>query len=184
MDMIIAASGMGIILIISTLVTGWQSIRFVQAFNAQRAGIYNYHVENEKFYQAAEQLQKMNVNQNDLVIVRVSDNDCWFRYPIIFLTGAEAKTLLEINFGFDANAIKQKYKRLYIIINRQDSLPKVGDYSYTEFDITKMEASQIENVLTAYLNIHKQDIEQDILRIKKDKTSCQWLVPDPILNAP
>ncbi len=171
-------------LIVSVVAIGYESTRFVQKFNFQRAQAYKYQSENEKFYQAAEQFQKMGLNQKDLVIVRVSNNDCWFRYPIIFLTGAESKTLLEFSFGFDANKVKEKYNRMYFIFNKQSGLPEIGDYSFIEFNVAKMSDLEIKQAIQAFLDIHKSDLEQDILRIKKVKTSCQWLVPDAILNAP
>src|SRR3989344_2612004 len=173
------------VLILAILAVGYESVRFTQQFNEYRAQAYNYDSENEKFYQAAEQFQRMGLNQSDLVIVRVSDNDCWFRYPILFLTGAESKTLLEIYFHtVKYESILHKYKRMYFVFNQQEGLPKVGEYSYIDFDLNKLSADEVNQVIQAFIDIHKQALEQDILRIKKDKTSCQWLVPDHILNAP
>jgi hypothetical protein len=180
------------VLIISILVTGYEVVRFGQHFRYMRAQAYTYDSEFEKFYQVAELMQLASINEKDLVIARVSDNDCWVRYPILFLRGAEAKTLLEFNFGFDENQIKQKYDHIYFLLNKDGPFPKIdahgvspiGDYFLVSFDINRMTAEQIRSTIQAFLDVNKSQIEQDILRIKKDKTSCQWLVPDPILNAP
>ena len=80
-----------------------------------------------------------------------------------------------MSFGFDANAIKQKYQRMYFVEN---------DYLITKFDLTALSADQTQKAVDVFLSRHKRDIQADILRIKKDKTSCQWLVPDSILNSP
>jgi hypothetical protein len=185
-----ARDGTILILIFSVLVTGFETVRFFRQFNVQRAAAYNYQTEHEKFYQAAEQMRQMGLGTKDLVIVRVSDNDCWFRYYPLFLTGTESKTLLEMNFGFDSNAIKQKYSRMYFDENKTDldfnenQRIELANYSLLEYDLTYINADEIKTTVDTLLNFHKADIQQDILRIKKDKTSCQWLVPDPILNAP
>ncbi len=164
-----------IILAISILVTGYEAGRFIKQFKTQRAQAYSYQSEHEKFYQTAEELRAMGLGTKDLIIVRVSYNDCWFRYYPLFLTGTESKTLLEMSFGFDANAIKQKYQRMYFVEN---------DYLITKFDLTALSADQTQKAVDVFLSRHKRDIQADILRIKKDKTSCQWLVPDSILNSP
>ena len=173
------------ILFFFILVTGYEVIRFASQFQAQRAQAYDYQSEHEKFYGSAEIMSGLGVNEQDLVIIRVSDNDCWFRYYVLFLTGTESKTLLEMHFGYDLNKIKQKYNNIYFVINKSEQFAMTGvrielaDYSLIMFD-----PSDIEQALTQFLKQHELDIQQDIERMKKDKTSCQWLVPDEILNAP
>ena len=178
-------------LVASIGVTGYEIVRFGQQFNTQRAQAYSYETEREKFYGTAEELQRLGLNTQDIVIVRVSDNDCWFRYPIIFLTGAESKTLLEISFGYDAYAIKNKYDRMYFLTNKTDrlsqenpSIIELANYTLYQFDLEPMSPGAINDSVANFLAEHREDIAKDIIRTKKDKTSCQWLVPDPILNAP
>ncbi len=177
-------------LILSMLATAYESVRFIQQFKVQRAQAYDYQTEHEKFYQTAEELRTMGLNTKDLMIVRVSDNDCWFRYYPLFLTGTESKTLLEINFGYDPDAIKQQYSRMFFVENKsepdfnENRRIELADYSLLEFDLGQLNPGQIKALVDSFVSFHAQDIQQDILRIKKDKTSCQWLVPDPILNAP
>lgn len=157
---------LGTVLITCVLVTGNELVQFVQQFKLQRALAYNYSSEREKFYGAAEAMRSAGVNSKDLVIVHVSDNDCWARYPIIFLTGAEAKTFLEMHFiTITYESIKQKYPKIYFLDK---------NYSFLEFDIATLES---------LLDQNKDEIQKHISRIKVDKTSCQWLVPDEILNA-
>ncbi|MEO8065700.1 MAG: hypothetical protein ABI643_02490 [Candidatus Doudnabacteria bacterium] len=176
---------------IALLVTGYESVRFDQAFKSRRAQAYIYQSEHEKFYRTAEEMRALGLTTNDLIIVRVSDSDCWFRYYPLFLTGTESKTLLEMNFGFDPNAIKQKYSRMFFVINKTAPSPDVEthrfeltDYSMVEFDLSSFTSAQIQSIVRSLIDSHQADIQLDISRIKKDKTSCQWLVPDPILNAP
>jgi len=133
----------------------------------------------------------MGVTSKDLVIARVSDNDCWIRYNILFLTGAEAKALLEMNFGFDPGTIKAKYRSMYFVINKNDNFStasgqrtELANYSLIGFNIADLSTVEIKSAIDNFISNHRNDIDQDILRIKEDLTSCQWLVPDPILNAP
>ncbi len=149
-------------LVIAIIITGWQSVRFVQAFHAQRAQAYNYQTEHEKFYQLAENLRLQGLNTNDLVVAHTND-DCWLRYYILFLTGTESKTLLEMYFN---TLLLTKYERIFFVDK---------DLSVTEVD---------SKILTQIIDAGKLELESEIQTIKKDKTSCQWLVPDPILNAP
>ncbi|HEX9503380.1 MAG TPA: hypothetical protein VF974_03630 [Patescibacteria group bacterium] len=163
--------GGGIIILgmltVSFFVTGYEIVRFAQHFKFMRAQAYHYETEREKFYQVAEKMRQSGVNAKDLVIVHISDNDCWARYPILFLTGAESKTLLEMHFNtVPAVRIQKKYNKVYFLDK---------DYSFREFNI---------NSLSSILSASESEIQANIIRIKKDKTSCQWLVPDPILNAP
>jgi len=60
-----------------------------------RAASYSYNSEHKKFYQFAEIAQKDGANTRDLFILNSSPDDCWFRYYILFLTGAEARTFDE-----------------------------------------------------------------------------------------
>lgn len=137
-----------------------------QLFKTTRAAQYNYQTEHEKFYQLGEKLRRQGIDTQDLVIVYNPPNDCWERYYILFLIGAESKTLLEMYFNNVSNdVIRQKYRAIY--------------YIDQNFEVKKIATQEIDSLI----NLHKLDIEVDIQRIKKDKSSCQWLVPDPILNA-
>ena len=167
------------ILLISILVTGYEVTRFAQHFQAQRASAYNFQTEREQFYGIAEQMQRDGINEEDLVIVRVSDNDCWLRYNILFLTGAESKTLLEMYLSPVSHAsIKEKYRTMYFYEPNGDVI-MLG-----RFGLNELSVEDVKSLIDAFVNRHKNELEQEILRIKKDKTSCQWLVPDFILNAP
>lgn len=156
-----------------------------------RGNPYAYETEREKFYQTGEELKALGLSTNDLTIVRVSDNDCWLRYNILFLTGAESKALLEMNFGFDPIAIKSKYSRMHFIVQKDEAYSpsngvrsELANFSRIEFDLTQMGHEEIDVAIKGFVANHSADISADISRIKKDLTSCQWLVPDPILNAP
>jgi hypothetical protein len=155
-------------LVFALFVTGRSYWNGVKLFQTTRAQAYNYQSEHEKFYQLGERLRDQGLGTRDLVIVNNPPNDCWERYDILFLTGAESKTLLEMYFAHDLSTergIEQKYRDIYFI-----------DQSFTVRQIKPEELGEI-------LQANFESIQKDILRIKKDKTSCQWLVPDAILNA-
>ncbi len=162
-----ATGGLALALVLAILFTGREVVRFADQFKAYRTQAYDYQSEHEKFYEQGEKLRDFGLNTQDLVILNVPPNDCWFRYYILFLTGSEAKTLLEMRFSTATSAnIRQKYKAVYFIDR---------DFSFKQIQPEELDAILAGNSLL---------LEQEILRIKKDKTSCQWLVPDSILNAP
>jgi hypothetical protein len=179
------------IMVICLVFAGVSFVDLAKTSQAMRGNVYTYTTEREKFYQTGEELRDAGFTNKDLVIARVSDNDCWLRYSILFLTGAEAKALLEFNFGFDAEAVKEKYTRLSFIINKDNTFThpdsgrvEMANFTRLDFDLSTMTVQEIELAIDLFVLHHTVYIEQDILRIKKDLTSCQWLVPDPILNAP
>ncbi len=169
-------------------------VRLDNRLSDQRAVAYAYDTEREKFYQVGEWMQGNGVNPKDLTIVRVSDNDCWLRYNILFLTGAESKTVLEMSFNLpDGDTLKQKYERLFVVVNKSEVVPEnlpvyqrtqLNSYSIIQFDLTKITAEQAQGIVESFVTAHEKDIQADVVRIKADKTSCQWLVPDAILNSP
>ncbi len=155
-----------VVLAVSILVTGYEAVRFVQVFHAQRAQAYNYQSEHEKFYQLAENLRDKGLDTRDLVIINNPPDDCWARYYILFLTGTEAKTLLEMHFNsVSYESIKKKYRYIY--------------YVDQNFDIWDLDNPTLDQILIQ----NKLELDQEIQRIKKDQQSCQWLVPDSILNS-
>ncbi len=179
------------ILSVTILLAGYEMVQFGRQFQLHRAQAYSYNSEHEKFYEVGEWMQREKWDSKDLVVVRVSDSDCWFRYYPLFLTGAESKTLLEMYFGFDAATIKEKYSRMHFVMKPDDKFAftigdrqTVGDYVVVSFNLTNLSTDEISNQLNRFIQAHTQDIQVDILRIKKDLTSCQWLVPGYILNAP
>lgn len=184
-------AGLAWLLIIILVLAGVEFNSFFDNMRQQRAQTYSYATEREKFFQTAEELRAIGLTDKDIVIVRVSDNDCWFRYNTLFLTGAESKTLLEMNFGYSGERIQQKYRNMYFVITKADPLGKgssarieLANYSVIKFDLSSMSVAQVYDALDFFISTHQAQVDQDVLRIKKDLTACQWLVPDPILNAP
>jgi len=178
------------VLLASIVLMGYETLRFAQQFKFFRAKAYDYQSEHEKFYQAAEELKKFdNINTDDLIIVRVSDNDCWFRYYPLFLTGTESKTLLEMYFNtIPLEELAKKYKRVFFVLPLDEPLPtgmnEQVKSSLTNYAVWTLGPDRFDFVLGYLLNTHSDDMQEDIKRIKEDKQSCQWLVPDSILNAP
>ena len=60
---------------------------------------------------------------------------------------------------------------------------ELDNYSVVAFDLKNLDNEATQRIIAAFARSHEKDIAQDVARIKADKTSCQWLVPDEILNA-
>jgi predicted membrane channel-forming protein YqfA (hemolysin III family) len=81
-----------------------------------RTSTYSYRSTGEQMYQLAEIEQERGADAADLFILDTSAEDCWLRYPIIFLTGAEARTLDEmLYYNVSAAAIRAKYRAVHLI---------------------------------------------------------------------
>jgi hypothetical protein len=175
-----------VLLIISASTFIFSSFNFATAIYTNRVIPYAYDSEHEQFYLLAEHLEQKNVNLNDLVIFDYSPSDCWTRYYTLFLTGAESKTLLEMYFDLNKPDILKKYSNVYLI-RSFDNRTKINSFSQSQistfvidqFVVNEKSLNAVKNYIDSRHNQHAQEIE----RIKKDKTSCQWLVPDLILNA-
>ena len=92
-----------------------------------RAATYKYNSEHEKFYRLGEAIKKNNASTNDIVILNSSQNDCWGRYYVLFLTGSEARTLDEIlTYDIPIKVLQQNYNKLYFIVENSNRLPAIN----------------------------------------------------------
>jgi len=92
-----------------------------------RAATYAYNSEHEKFYQFGEIVQKEAADTNDIFVLNSSQDNIWFRYYILFLTGSEARTFQEIrNYNIPVEILRKKYSRLYFVVDKSSRLPVVG----------------------------------------------------------
>jgi hypothetical protein len=96
--------------------------------NIERTRIskYNYESEREKFYQFGEFAQKNGANTKDIFVLDASEDDYWFRFYILFLTGAEARTLDEIvPMEISLDRLKTKYDYVHFVFNQSRHIPDV-----------------------------------------------------------
>lgn len=92
-------------------------------FQQTRNSSYIYESEHEKYYHFAETIRRTGVNTNDLFLLAYSQDDYWFRYYIMFLTGSEARTLREFKkINPTYSTLQNKYQRIFIVSD------KYGDY--------------------------------------------------------
>lgn len=174
------------LLVICISLVLFSSINFATAVYSNRLIPYAYTTEHEQFYLLAEHLQQNNANPNDLIIFDYPPNDCWARYYTLFLIGAESKTLLEMYFDFNKATVAKKYNHIYLIrsadnktIINSSNQDQISYFIIDQFTVNENDLSVLQNYIDSKQTQHVNEIE----RIKNDKTSCQWLVPDLILNA-
>ena len=88
---------------------------------------YNYGSEREKLYQFGEFAQRNGADTKDLFVLDTSaEYDYWFRYYILFLTGAEARTLDEIMpMEINLDRLKTKYDYVHFVFNQSRHIPDV-----------------------------------------------------------
>lgn len=145
-----------------------------------RAADYNYKSENEKFYHFAEIEQAYGANTNDLFILNSSKNDCWFRYYIIFLTGAESRTFDELlTYNTPIDILQNKYRRIFFVLEKfNGNLPEINfPHTIQSIENFKVVIFDTQFLYKDYLNIMKF-LTADFLRqeIYSSNLSCPWLL--------
>lgn len=130
----------------------------IKRIEQTRSSAYNYASKQEKFYQFGEFAQKNGANTKDIFILAASENDFWFRYYILFLTGAEARTLTEIMpVEIDIDALKAKYNYVHFVLNKSRYIPDVlAPFTSTNFpnftvvtiDLTSPDFGKLKEDLT------------------------------------
>ena len=161
----------------------------LKKFHTTRQQPYSYTTEHEKYYGFGEFAQAKGISNKDIFILNSTPDDCWFRYYLLFLTGAEAKTFDEI-YNPSANAqtleiIRKKYQKLYFIIpsdakislppnDKPDSQITFGDFSLLGFTT----ASLPENFFENWKNSLNKTPD---LPIFSAHSSCSWIEKPPFL---
>ena len=110
-------------------VLAWQGAlgtfsRVPKGIRAMRGKPYVINTLNESYYEAAEELEKRGAGLNDLVVVDGTKEDDFFRYYILFLTGAEGVSLTDARAARPTAAeVARKYLRLHFVRPRESPLP-------------------------------------------------------------
>ncbi len=103
------------------------SYRLWETIHSTRTRPYRYSSRHELYYWFAEQEQSRGANPANLFVLDTSSEDCWFRYYLLFLTGAEARTLDEIiAYKVPAAAIAAKYSEIDFVLSASDSPPDLA----------------------------------------------------------
>lgn len=152
----------------------------IKKVSQTRQASYAYVSEHEQYYSLGEYAQKIGASNSDIFILNATANDCWARYYILFLTGAEAKTFDEI-YDTSANAktvetIKNLYKNLYFVTETRNgfALPGTisqtdsGNFSISKFNTGALPADFLKNLKTS---IGKSKIP----KIYSANASCSWI---------
>jgi hypothetical protein len=141
---------------------------------------YSYNSLYERFYQFAEAEQDSGASTSDLFILNSSGEDCWFRYYIIFLTGAEARTLNEVvAYDVAATDVRAKYLRAHFVLPVSDTPPEIAtartisvinQYQILSFDTHALK-QDYANILKSWV----AESPQDRLHLKSLQAPCYWL---------
>lgn len=147
-------------------------------FRTTRSELYKYSSEHEHYYHFAEVEEKKGINTGDLFVLNSSQNDCWFRYYILFLTGAEARTFDELLAAkTQVTNLQNKYQKLYFIIDNSENLPNisiphtvenVNNFKVLNFDTKFLDKNYLDTLkfwLTVSLN----------RQVYSSNLGCSWL---------
>lgn len=100
---------------------------FAERFDQSRK-YYYYRPGREKFYQIAEYGKKKGWDTRDLVLIKTGNEDYWFCYYFIFVTGAETREFgqfLDIAREYEGNfyseVLKEKYRNIILILDKEDN---------------------------------------------------------------
>lgn len=143
----------GSITIIVLIVVGVYAIKTFVKIKVTRFTPYNYVSQEENFYQFAEIARNEGIDKRDIVIFKATSNDLWFRYYVIFLTGAESRKFSEVVSKYQVSNF-QKYRNVYFVINRLNAdvfstLSSFGQIQqFGEFTVIRVPSSSqyIENI--------------------------------------
>lgn len=168
------------ILALIFLITSVVYVNLFYKIPATRAESYKYSSEHEHFYHFAEIEQKNGATSNDIFVLNSSQDDCWFRYYILFLTGAEARTFDELlAYNTPINSLQNKYRKLYFIIDKSENLPNINiPHSVENVDNFQVLIFDTNSLDKNYLNTLKFWVPGFMNRqIYSSNLSCSWLLP-------
>jgi len=155
--------------------------------NITRQAPYVYASEHEQFYGLAEYAQKTGISNKDIVILNAGPNDCWSRYYILFLTGAEAKTFDEVySSATDTSTLKtirENYDKLFFVSKTGGDLNIPGTISrtdYLNFNIFELFAKSLPE--TFFSELKKNIGSSKNPSIYSSNASCSWLKINPDLE--
>lgn len=141
-----------------------------------RTAPYAYNSEHEQFYQLAEVQQAGGADTSDLFVLDTSPDDCWFRYYVLFLTGAETRTLNEVlAYDVAASDIQAKYKTMHYVLPVSDSPPEIAAVEsisvVNRYQILSFDTHALKPDYTAAL----QSWIAEAPRSRLHPTTCHWL---------
>lgn len=138
---------------------------------------YAYKSDHEQFYRFGEAEQANAAGPSDLFILDSSADDCWFRYYILFLTGAEARTLNEVlAYNVAAGDVQAKFAKAHFVLPVSDTPPEIATtttiraidhYQVLSFDSRALKPNYTE-VLNSWVALSPNN------RHHRPAASCNW----------
>lgn len=178
---------MPIIILCSITILYFYSLRlFWEKANAQK-NESSYQSSADTSYLLGEYLQKEKINKDDLIILNYSNDDCFSRFSIIFLTGAEARTSSELHYHKDTNKIKKQYKRIFFIFYNQyrpNEIPNPDknqeevfiNYKIKIFNLESKSEEEIKNIINSYDGFFLPTVTRIEAENKQGNINCSWLI--------
>jgi hypothetical protein len=139
---------------------------------------YVYRTQHEQYYHFAETEQKNGINQASLFILNATANDCWFRYYILFLTGAEARTFNELlTYNISLQTLQLKYKTLHLVVESQQTVNEMNiPHTSQNIDGFHVLTFDVKSLDQRYLEKLKSWIMLSSKQIYSSHASCRWML--------
>ena len=119
---------------------------------------YISHSQHESFFLFSEIIKKEGANPRNIFILNATNEDYWFRYYILFLTGAEAKMHTERGILQNFDKIKEKYTKIYFVfgvgwkqpfsINIPYTIRNVNGFTVMELDPQYVSKELLEDLVS------------------------------------
>lgn len=150
---------------------------FITNISIVRAEPYQYNYLEEDFYKFGESMQKAGYGTSDIFILNATPFDCFFRYYLLFLTGAEARTFDEVYDNVNISDFKARYKKLSLVIGKFKEIPDAGyTYKIRKFDNYDILEFDTQSLNEGFLKRLKSLILEPLnIKIFNSNQICSWI---------
>ena len=173
--------------------TGRAYAGLINNIEKTRTQPYNYQHLRERFYRFGEIARQNAVNTRDIFVLDASKEDHYFKYYIIFHTGAEAVTVQDIiPLSVDPNYLKTKYARLHFVFDENRSLPDFlaayegfacPDFTVISVDLNSPDLARIQTDLSTFIDESSRDKDTlDLYELKNNYAFIKIIAPAPYQN--
>ena len=153
-----------------------------------RSQSYNYETQYEKFYRFGEIARDNGANTRDIFILDATKEDYYFRYYILFHTGAEAVTITEIMpLELDPDYLKTKYERAFFVFDQTRPFPDFltayqsfacPDFTVISVDLDSPDFARICRELTVFINQASENKNTlDLYELKNNYAFIKVIAP-------
>lgn len=177
------------LLTVMVLFTGKTYGGLINRIEETRAQPYDYQSLREKFYRFGEIARQHGANTQDIFVLDASKEDYWFRYYIIFLTGAEAVTITDImpsEVGPDY--LKSKYFRLNFVFDKNRKIPDFlaaykgfdcPDFTVVTVDLRSTDFTVLQRNLSLFIDESSRDKDAiDLYDLKNNYAFTKLIDPE------